>query len=134
MENWFKNHPNFSQEYRFKNLSKAREKDRKYYKLNYDKIIRRRKIQSLRYRNAGIISKKLRNYILKKFNYKCQICNYDKNLTIDHIVPVSKKGMTEENNLQVLCRLCNSKKSDIILDKSSIINIRNYSNLCRQSV
>src|SRR5216683_2707298 len=33
------------------------------------------------------------------------------NLEMDHIVPVSKGGKTEESNLQTLCRRCNRAKS-----------------------
>ena len=36
-------------------------------------------------------------------------------LEIDHIIPVSKGGLTEESNLQTLCWKCNRSKSDKIL-------------------
>ena len=38
-------------------------------------------------------------------------------LEVDHIIPISKGGMTEENNLQTLCWKCNRAKADkIIID------------------
>lgn len=46
----------------------------------------------------------------KRFNYKCAICNKEKPLTIDHIVPLSKGGTDYISNIQPLCRNCNSKK------------------------
>ena len=36
-------------------------------------------------------------------------------LEIDHIIPVSKGGLTEENNLQTLCWKCNRSKGNKIL-------------------
>lgn len=55
----------------------------------------------------------LRNYILARDNNTCQnpyCCGTDPRLAIDHIHPVSKGGTNTEDNLQVLCRRCNSKK------------------------
>ena len=41
---------------------------------------------------------------------RCRRCRTAVNLEIDHIVPVSKGGRTEEVNLQTLCRRCNRRK------------------------
>lgn len=40
----------------------------------------------------------------------CSICKATKDLTVDHIIPLSKGGSTVGSNLQVLCRRCNSSK------------------------
>lgn len=42
----------------------------------------------------------------------CQNCWIHENLSFDHIVPMSKNGKTEYDNLQVLCRSCNSAKGN----------------------
>lgn len=59
----------------------------------------------------------LRMRILKRDNYRCQICGRTAQdgitLEVDHIVPVSKGGKTVEPNLQTLCRDCNRGKSNI---------------------
>jgi len=44
----------------------------------------------------------------------CLFCNSKERLTIDHIIPVSKGGDDNEENLQCLCLKCNSKKRDKI--------------------
>ena len=36
----------------------------------------------------------------------------DEEIHFDHIIPWSKGGPTEENNIQLLCGTCNRKKSD----------------------
>lgn len=43
----------------------------------------------------------------------CSYCKTTKDLTVDHIVPLSRGGSTVESNLQVLCRRCNSRKGNI---------------------
>ena len=56
----------------------------------------------------------LRFEILKRDDYRCQICgNTAKEgakLEVDHIHPVSKGGSNNPDNLQVLCRDCNAGK------------------------
>lgn len=50
--------------------------------------------------------------IKKAYDYKCAYCgDKSKVLTQDHIVPVSKGGLTEIGNIVPACRICNSRKS-----------------------
>lgn len=56
------------------------------------------------------LPKKLRKEILQKYKFSCQSCGSKKNLTIDHIKPVSKGGLDDAKNLTVLCKSCNSRK------------------------
>lgn len=47
--------------------------------------------------------------------YECDECHQHftaEELTVDHIVPWSKGGRTELSNAQLLCRACNSRKSN----------------------
>lgn len=45
-----------------------------------------------------------------KFRHKCAICFQYKPLTKDHVIPLSKGGSDNIENIQPLCRNCNSKK------------------------
>ena len=42
---------------------------------------------------------------------RCRRCRSTRNLEVDHIVPLSRGGGAEEENLQALCRRCNRRKS-----------------------
>ena len=64
-----------------------------------------------------LMTKKLRESILKRDNYTCCICHNSTYkepnllLEVDHIIPVSRGGLTVERNLQTLCWKCNRSKS-----------------------
>ena len=53
----------------------------------------------------------IRAMVLVRDGGRCRKCRRAVNLEMDHIVPVSKGGKTEESNLQTLCRRCNRAKS-----------------------
>lgn len=58
------------------------------------------------------ISESLRDKVFERDDYKCKFCGGDNNLCLDHIKPFSHGGKTELDNIQTLCRQCNSKKSN----------------------
>jgi 5-methylcytosine-specific restriction endonuclease McrA len=41
----------------------------------------------------------------------CASCGATQDLTVDHIVPLSRGGSSDLSNLQTLCRSCNGIKS-----------------------
>jgi hypothetical protein len=69
----------------------------------------------------SLMTSGLRTFIKKRDEYKCCTCrNGIENepnllLEIDHIVPISKGGLTNEENLQTLCWRCNRSKGSKIL-------------------
>ena len=68
----------------------------------------------------ALMTPKLRNYIKQRDNYTCKQCGnstyQEANLLleIDHIIPIAKGGLTEEQNLQTLCWKCNRSKGSKI--------------------
>jgi 5-methylcytosine-specific restriction endonuclease McrA len=51
---------------------------------------------------------------LARNNGKCVSCGTDEFICIDHIVPVSLGGTNTDDNIQPLCRTCNSEKGNRI--------------------
>lgn len=64
----------------------------------------------------ALMTSKLREAIKHRDNYTCQACGLSTRdeanllLEIDHIIPISKGGMSTEENLQTLCWKCNRTK------------------------
>jgi len=65
-------------------------------------------------------AREIKDKVYEKYNdkgkYYCKECGFKSSLKvlfqIDHIKPMSKGGLTEVVNLQLLCKTCNMKKSD----------------------
>jgi hypothetical protein len=66
----------------------------------------------------ALMTAKLRDYIKTRDNHTCKQCSVSIHaephllLEVDHIVPVSKGGVSAEENLQTLCWRCNRTKSN----------------------
>ena len=69
----------------------------------------------------ALMTTSLRKFILSRDNYTCKNCGLSIEnepnllLEIDHIIPISKGGLTTEENLQTLCWKCNRSKSNKLL-------------------
>ena len=58
------------------------------------------------------ISASKRWAVWERDNFTCQICGSRRFLSVDHIIPESKGGKLNMDNLQTLCRTCNSRKGN----------------------
>lgn len=64
----------------------------------------------------ALMTSKLRQHIKERDNFTCKQCGLSIQnepnllLEIDHIIPISKGGLTTEENLQTLCWRCNRQK------------------------
>lgn len=66
-------------------------------------------------RKGRYISFKTKMRVVRRDNYTCQECKRhlkDDEVEFDHIIPVSKGGSSEEQNLRLTCYDCNRDKTD----------------------
>lgn len=79
--------------------------------------------EKIRFRKSAagqraLMTSKLRNFIKARDKHTCKSCKVSLTaephllLEVDHIVPVSKGGLSTEGNLQTLCWRCNRSKSN----------------------
>lgn len=61
-----------------------------------------------------------RQNIFKRDSQQCQYCGASTNLTIDHVIPRSRKGPSSWDNLITACRSCNSKKGDFTPEEAGM--------------
>ena len=61
---------------------------------------------------ATAVTRGQRVRILERDGYRCQSCGAESHLCIDHVIPVSRGGDSSDDNLQVLCHSCNTKKGN----------------------
>lgn len=54
---------------------------------------------------------------------RCVACGQIKDLTVDHVIPVTKGGRNDMANIQPLCQSCNSSKGTMTIDYRSLMLI-----------
>lgn len=62
--------------------------------------------------NRAPIPAEIRTFVFARDEHRCRKCGSEEDLTLDHIHPWSIGGPDTAENLQVLCRPCNSSKGD----------------------
>lgn len=111
-QKYYQEHTEEIGKYRESHRDHRRKYDRRHYATNkamyLDRDIRRRQRERM-------VEGKLTNEIITKLftTYtECLLCKTEENLTIDHIVAITNGGTNYPDNLQILCRSCNSAKGN----------------------
>lgn len=78
------------------------------------KAVNRHLIENFDAVRSRYIPEVVRSTVWRRDRGRCVDCESQLDLEFDHIIPFSKGGASSENNLQLLCRTCNGKKSDRI--------------------
>lgn len=107
-----------SRKYYSKNIEKERLRQKKYTQLHPEKTRFRAKNRKARIKGAnGKITYDEWKTVLEKYKYTCLCCKRnDVVLTMDHVVPLVFGGRNTIDNIQPLCKSCNSRKNTKIID------------------
>ena len=136
-KDWIKKHPERAKEISRKSKLKNRQQRLEYGRRYFVKHKEEMKIKLLawrrknkakvvqqvllrRYRQKGIGgSHTLEEWenLKQRYSNRCAICKNKKRLTRDHIIPITKGGTNNILNIQPLCRQCNSRKFNHILEQ-----------------
>ena len=111
----------------YKKLKKLRNRNPFPFELNISFInkmieeIERNNIDKSTYKFKRREFKKLRNGIFYKLYQTqkcCLYCGTEDNLSVDHILALYNGGSNHINNMQILCRSCNSSKGTKIINNN----------------
>lgn len=114
-------------------LEHLREYARKRYHKNPEACIRNAKKRKLRMKEIpGSHTHQEWKELLRSYNWKCVYCGITMvektgpdQITRDHIIPVTKGGTDDIENIVPACRSCNSKKNDRIDYLPLLVSVTN---------
>ena len=94
-----------------RHIEENKNRNKKYKELHPEKDRQYRQNRRARKLNAGgSFTAKEWLELCEKYNHICLCCKEKKPLTIDHVIPLSKGGSNSIDNIQPLCKSCNSSK------------------------
>ena len=70
--------------------------------------------------------RRLRKWAISKFGAKCMSCGSIEHIQVDHILPTSLywRYRLKKWNVQILCKKCNLKKSNVYIDDLRPLTVR----------
>ena len=93
------------------------EYERKWREANPERVrALERRYQQRKVQNGGEHTKEEFAALCDLYGNKCLCCAATTILVEDHVIPVSKGGSNNINNIQPLCVSCNSRKRDKTID------------------
>jgi 5-methylcytosine-specific restriction endonuclease McrA len=103
--------------HRAANRDTYREYERRYASRHPENVSKKRRVYRYRIIGAGELDYDLWEEMVDKYSHTCLCCRRsDVEITIDHVTPISLGGSNDITNLQPLCRSCNSKKGNRVID------------------
>lgn len=72
----------------------------------------KRELCTERRRQFGKVRESIILSLMERDGYKCGKCGSIDNIQVDHIMPLSRGGTDDLDNLQFLCRQCNLEKGN----------------------
>jgi hypothetical protein len=70
-------------------------------------------------RSSRYVPRDIMLQVVRRDNYRCRVCNTlvkDDEVEFDHTIPHTKGGPMSVENIRLLCRPCNRKKSDSLVE------------------
>lgn len=117
LKKWKLRNPDYERIWREKNRDKKNNNQRKYVQKHPEKI----KVSNATYftrrtKAGGSFTAQEWKSLCRFYDYRCLCCHKKTKLTPDHIIPVSKGGTSNIENIQPLCLPCNCRKRARIID------------------
>jgi 5-methylcytosine-specific restriction endonuclease McrA len=94
-----------------------RERKQRYRKKHAAAIARREREKTYARRAQQPYSPELAQLMVELVKQPCTYCEATDNITIDHIVPLSRGGKHEASNLTAACYSCNASKCNRLLSE-----------------
>lgn len=96
-------------------------KTKEWAKAHPEWFVAHNAVQNSRRRAAGILTTKQWQDIQAAYGHRCHYCKKKRQLTPDHIVPISKGGTTEPSNIVPACLSCNMHKHNSHRDAQPVL-------------